>query len=156
MKTQKRISIRTAVVLMVFGVMIIASCSKKSTPTPTPLPTITISAILGSWTTQSVVATKADGTSTTITDQTTITQDMYVVSPTFETLPSGSTQGTGNDQIIGEAFHWLYNSTTNTISIDLPLTVTVTTLNAHTMVWVTTDNQDFTGTYTKIVQTFTR
>jgi len=155
MKTKKPISTGTAVICMIVVMMTISSCSKKSTPTPTAS-AITISAILGSWTTQSVVATKSDGTSTTITNQTTITQDMYVVSPTFASLPSGSTLGTGTDQIIGDAFHWSYNSTTNSITIDLPLTVTITTLNAHTMVWVTTDNQDFTGTYTKIVQTFTR
>ena len=137
------------------------SCGKKETPKPTP-PAIAISAILGStWTTQGVVCTKSDGTTTTITDQATIENDLLVGDPTFQTTPSGGTLGTANDKLFGENFSWSYVSSSNTIDILIDqqdtLLATITTLNAHTMVWETIGtNSEFGSTYTKVVQTFTR
>lgn len=149
--------VRTSALLAILSLLL--SCGKKDAPKP---PAISISAILGgTWTTQSVVCTKPDGTTTTITDQATIEGDLLVGDPTFQTTPSGGTLGTANDKLFGENFSWSYASSSNTIDILIDqgdmLLATITTLSAHTMVWETTGtNGEFGSAYTKVVQTFTR
>ena len=134
-------------------------CNKKTTPTPTPSATIDISLLVGPvWNTTTVVATKPDGTTVTITSGFAI---LYLPAPRFDTLPSGTTMGTGSDAVIGENFVYTYDATTHVLTVpfdpqDIEI-VTITKLDTHTLVLHHEGNTlDYGSTYTKFDQTLTR
>jgi hypothetical protein len=143
--------------LIVLGIT--TSCSNKSTPKPAPVVSIDINLLIGPvWNTTSVMATKPDGTTVTITTRYT---DLFLAEPRFDTLPSGTTLGTGNEKLFGENFVYTYDSSGHVLTVPFnPQQIeiaTITKLDAHTLVLHHDGNSlDYGSTYSKFDQTLTR
>lgn len=136
-----------------------SACGKKSTPAPKPSATIDVHLLLGTvWNTTLVVATKPDGTTVTIADR---FNDLFLPQPRFDTLPSGSTMGTGNEKLFGENFEWTYDATTHMLRVPLSETdietPTITLLESNKLVLHYVGHTiDYGDTYAKFDQTLTR
>jgi len=150
-------SLTTPLLCLVVSLCLLA-CSKKSTPAPPPA-TIDVHLLLGAvWNTTSVFATKPDGTTVTITDH---FDQLFLPQPRFDTLPSGSASGTGNEKLFGENFEWTYDATSHVLTVPLSMaeveTPTIKSLDAHKLVLHYEGNTiDYGSTYTKFDQTLTR
>ena len=144
--------------LALCALMLATGCSKKSTPTPPPA-TIDVHLLLGVvWNTTLVVATKPDGTTITITDRFDL---LFLPQPRFDTLPSGSTMGTGNEKLFGDNFEWTYDATSHVLTVPFTtqeiVVATITYLDAHKLVLHHEGHTpDYGDTYTKFDQTLTR
>ncbi|MDB5124822.1 MAG: hypothetical protein JWP94_2951 [Mucilaginibacter sp.] len=147
--------------IVLLGTIAIAfqACNKKSTPTPVPSVTIDASLLLGPvWNTTTVVATKPDGTTVTITTGFTA---LFLAEPRFDTLPSGTTLGTGNEKLFGANFVYSYDTSNHVLTVPFDASdveiATITKLDAHTLVLHHEGNTlDYGSTYTKFDQTLTR
>jgi hypothetical protein len=150
---------KTIRALALCALMLAAACSKKGTPAPTPAATIDVHLLLGAaWNTASVAATRPDGTTVTITDN---FNDLFLPQPRFDTLPSGSASGTGNEKLFGENFEWTYDATTHVLTVPLSVTEvetpTIKSLDAHRLVLHYGGSTiDYGSAYTKFDQTLTR
>ena len=149
---------KTICALALCALMLATACSKKSTPTP-PAATIDVHLLLGTvWNTTLVSATKPDGSTVTITSG---FYDLFLPQPRFDTLPSGSTMGTGNETAFGANFEWSYDATSHVLTVpfdaqDIEVTKIIS-LDAHKLVLHYEGYTiDYKSTYTKFDQTLTR
>lgn len=158
---KKMPSIRPAALLCSFALLLsgLSACSKKGTPTPASAATIDVHLLLGAvWNTTSVSATRPDGTTATITDG---FDKLFLPEPRFDTLPSGSTAGTGNEKLFGENFEWTYDAASRVLTVPLSMTQvetpTIASLDAHRLVLHYEGNTiDYGSAYARFDQTLTR
>jgi hypothetical protein len=157
---KKTPSIRPVALLCGFALLLsgLSACSKKGTPAPPTAP-IDARLLLGAvWNTVSVAATKPDGTTVTITGNFTA---LFLAQPRFDTLPSGSAAGTGNEKLFGENFDWNYDATSHVLTVPLSMTEvetpTIASLDAHRLVLHYEGTTiDYGSAYAKFDQTLTR
>ena len=145
--------------LLLASACAISGCGKKESPKPQQPATIDEDVLLGNvWITTLVVATKPDGSTVTITDKFSV---LFLPQPQFDSLPTASADGSGNDHLIGERFYWQYDASTHVLTVpfspDQIVVAKITHLDAHKLVLHHEGRTpDYGDTYTKFDQTLER